>query len=99
MSLVRQLDADSPPAFNRRAYRSPPNRRLSLALWLPVTPLALIISPLALFSAALLTLVPARRRPPPLRTAWAIGTMLLSLSGTRVNIDAPGPIHLRIRIF
>ncbi len=60
-----------------------------IRLWLPLTPLVTLLSPLAMLAAPLLDLHPAGRRLRPIRAAWALGGLLLSLSGTRIEVDSP----------
>lgn len=77
---------------------SPGRRRTAIRLWLPLTPLWLLLSPFALVAAPLVALVPEMRGVNPYRAAWAIGGVLLHLSGTVVEVDSPDAI-VRIRIF
>lgn len=92
----------------RRSDAAHPTR---IGLWLPLTPLWLILSPFALLLAPLVAYAP-RLLPDnpralavrnaitvrPYRAAFAIGAVLLSMSGTIVEVDAPGAT-IRIRIF
>lgn len=57
--------------------------------WLPLKPLVALLSPLAMLAARLLDLHPAGRRLRPIRAAWALGGLLLSLSGTHIDVDSP----------
>jgi len=90
--------------------RGDPAHPTRIGLWLPLTPLWLILSPFALLLAPLVALAP-RMLPDnpraadvrtaitahPYRAAFAIGAVLLSMSGTVVDVDAPGAtIHIRI---
>ena len=88
-------DRSGQTASHTRATRGKP---FTLRLWLPLTPLWIVLAPLALIAAPLLTLVPATRTIAPYRAAFAIGGVLLSLSGTVVEIDSASTV-LRIRIF
>ena len=88
--------------------RGDPAHPTRIGLWLPLTPLWLILAPFALLLAPLLALAPQLNNPEaravrgaivvhPYRAAFAIGAVLLSLSGTVVEVDAPGAtIHIRI---
>lgn len=71
-----------------------------LWLWLPITPLFWLLSPFALLLAPLVWvwLPPSRRPGRPYAAAFALGRLLVSLSGTVIDIDAPGA-RLFIRIF
>ena len=94
----------------KRRPRTGAQRTTHLRLWLPLTPLWVVLAPFALLLAPLLTLLPsmlpertgARVRSAvvvrPYRTAFALGAMLLALSGTVVDVDAPGA-RIKIRIF
>ncbi len=91
--------------------RSAGGRHLAIRLWLPLTPLFLLLAPLALAGAAVgmvfNTPLPARRRglriagvrvANPWRAAWALGGVLLSLSGTLIEVETPAAL-IRLRIF
>jgi len=94
--------------FSRRG--GDPSRPTKIGLWLPLTPLWLILSPFALLLAPLVALLPpmlpnnsearavrAAVTVHPYRAAFAVGAVLLSLSGTVVDVEAPGAtIHIRI---
>jgi hypothetical protein len=92
-----------------RADRAPPplaavrpnpdgRRRTAIRLWLPLTPLWILLAPFALVAAPLMALVPEMRGVNPYRAAWAIGGVLLRLSGTLVEVESPDAL-IRIRIF
>ncbi|MFI4934958.1 MAG: hypothetical protein ACHP7N_10095 [Caulobacterales bacterium] len=74
-----------------------PPKRTVVRLWLPLTPLWIILAPFALIAAPLLALVPEARGVSPWRAAWSVGGVLLSLSGTVVDVDSPTAL-IRIRI-
>ncbi len=101
---MRGLQPVSPspvPARRSAAVAIRPERgartRKVLRLWLPLTPLFLLLSPFALVAAPLLALTPAARRGRPLKLAWVVGAALLSLSGTEVEVESPAArIHIRI---
>lgn len=90
-------DADRP---GQTASHTQPTQRkpFTLKLWLPLTPLWLMLAPFALILAPLLTLIPPLRGISPYRAAVAVGSVLLSLSGTVVEINSSSAV-LRIRIF
>ncbi len=73
---------------------------IAIRLWLPLTPLFLLLAPLVLIGAPLALLTPFGRRirHRPWRAAWAVGALLLSLSGTEVSVDNRATL-IRIRIF
>ena len=91
--------------------RTHPAKRTVVRLWLPLTPLWIILAPFALLLAPLLLLAPplmphraearavrAAMVVHPYRTAFAVGSALLALSGTSVDVDTPDAL-VRIRIF
>jgi len=71
--------------------------RVVIRLWLPLTPLWIILAPFALLVSPALTLAPATRRMPPFRAAWAVGRLLLALSGTLIEVDSPAAV-VRIHV-
>ncbi len=75
-----------------------PAQRTVVQLWLPLTPLFALLAPFALLVSPLIALSPEMRRVNPLRAAWAIGGVLLALSGTVVDVDTPDAV-VRIRIY
>lgn len=80
----------------RSLARGAPRR--SLRLWLPVTPIAVILAPFALLAIPILQLALARRGLSPWRTVLGFGALLAALSGTIVEVDSPAA-QIRIRIF
>ena len=86
----------------RRVMQAPPGaaaqRLVRVSLWLPLTPLFLLLAPFALALALLGYLVPSRLRPDPVQAALAVGAVLLSLGGTKVLVDA-ADAKVRIHIF
>ncbi len=74
------------------------HRRVVIRLWLPLTPLLWLLSPLPLACAPLAWLAPARMRPAnPYLAILVLGRLLLSLSGTVVDVDTADAL-VRIRI-
>jgi hypothetical protein len=85
-------------------------KRTVVRLWLPLTPLWILLAPFALLLAPLLFLLPPLlpNRPGakamraalavrPFRTAFALGSVLLALSGTVVDVDTPNArVHIHI---
>ena len=69
----------------------------SIRLWLPLTPLALLLGPLAMIAAPFVVLSRRGRRINPVRAAWSLGGVLLALSGTQIDVDTPA-VRIRIRI-
>lgn len=82
----------SPSATSKGGRRS-----TAIALWLPLTPLLLLLAPLALLLAAFASLHPRARAAGLLGLVWATGALLASLSGSRIEIDAP-PVRVRLGI-
>jgi hypothetical protein len=75
-----------------------PQKPFKLRLWLPLTPLWILLAPFALIAAPLLKLVPATRTIAPYRAAFTVGGVLLSLSGTVVEVNSASAV-IYIRIF
>jgi hypothetical protein len=73
-------------------------KRTVLTLWLPLTPLWVLLAPFALLLTPLLYLAPERDRVPPFRTITTLGAVLVTMSGTKVDVDTPDA-RVRIRIF
>jgi hypothetical protein len=81
-----------------QAAPAAPAKPVRLWLWLPLTPLFWLLSPLALLFAPFVWIATPRRHPNPFAAAFAIGAVLVSLGGTIIDIEAPGA-RLFIRIF
>jgi hypothetical protein len=85
-----------PPAYR---YGAPPRRRVVVRLWLPVTPLFWLLSPIPLALAPLAYLAPPKVRPAnPYAAVLAIGRLLTSVGGTVVHVDTPDAL-VSIRLF
>ena len=69
----------------------------AIRLWLPLTPLVLLFGPVVMAVSPLAALTRAGRRIGPVRAAWALGGLLLALSGTRISVDTP-TVQVRIHI-
>jgi hypothetical protein len=80
------------------AIPAPRRRPMSIALWLPLTPVLILLAPLALLAAPFLAANRRVRAVSPLRLACGIGALLTSLSGTRIDVDTPD-VRVRLRIF
>jgi|HubBroStandDraft_1064217.scaffolds.fasta_scaffold73581_4 hypothetical protein len=108
-SAVQDARRD-PPAIPPRPVLTRNPKGVAIRLWLPLTPLWVVLSPFALLLAPLITfaprLMPMNRRAGavrdaltahPYRAAFALGGVLLAMSGTVVDVDAPGArVHIRI---
>ena len=78
---------------------APRRKTASVRLWLPLTPLFLLLAPFALILAPLFWLAPSRARPRnPYALVLVLGRLLLSLGGTVVDVDTPDTL-VRLRIF
>ena len=96
----RELEAMSRRALRvRRARPAEPLRhgRTRISLWLPLTPIFWMLAPFAMLLAPLLLLAPPLWRMNPYVTAYAVGRVLIALSGTDIDIDAPDA-RVRIKI-
>jgi len=99
-----------PPALRRSGFvgpreggesaraQTPPHRRVVVRLWLPMTPIFLILAPFAILLAPLLYGVPRPYCERPFATVFGVGALLLSLGGAVVDVDTPEAL-VRIRIF
>jgi hypothetical protein len=105
-SAVRQFgvaanEVGPTPRPRARAYRyeAPPRRRVVVRLWLPVTALFWLLSPIPLLFAPLAYLAPPQFRPAnPYAAVLAIGRLLTSVGGTVVHVDTPDAL-VSIRLF
>jgi hypothetical protein len=82
----------------RRARPAEARGPTRVSLWLPLTPLFAALAPFAMLLAPLLLLAPPMWRMNPYEAAFSIGRVLLSLSGTDVDVDTHDA-RIRIRIF
>ena len=80
------------------AAASTPARPLRIWLWAPLTPLFWLLSPFALLLAPFVWIAFPRRTRNPFAGAFALGRVLVSLSGVVIDIRAPDA-HIFIRIF
>lgn len=91
-------------AVRERALRTRRVRSVEVAsptrigLWLPLTPLFWLLAPFALLLSPLLLLAPPFRGANPFVAAAIVGQVLISLSGTEVDVDTHD-VRIRIRIF
>lgn len=91
-------------AASAERHGAPPSQAepTRVGLWLPLSPLFLLLAPAVLLIALVLTpfarLAPRRLRVAPLPAAIALGRTLLSLSGTHVRVDCRDA-DVRIRIY
>lgn len=83
-------------ATSNRQTRARPQR---FWLWLPLTPIAILLAPLVLAIALIVTPITwlvARRNA--LVLSWRIGGVILALGGTRIYVNAPDT-RLNVWIF
>jgi hypothetical protein len=80
------------------AEAAPRPRRVVVRLWIPSTPIFLLLAPFALLLIPLLYLAPPLRRFNCAAAVFILGDALLALSGTVVDIDTPNAL-VRIRLF
>ena len=98
----RQLEAMRRRAVRVRRVRSAgpapaASGRTRISLWLPLTPVFWLLAPFAMLLAPLILLAPPLWRMNPYVTAYAVGRVLLALSGTDIDVDAPDA-RVRIKI-
>jgi len=96
VTALRVVDSPAPRRSDQALARPAPRR--ALRLWLPVTPLAALLSPLALVAVAVLQPILRRRGLSPWRIALSLGALLIALSGTLVEIETRA-VRIRIAIF
>lgn len=92
-----QVVREAAPARPAKAPTKPP-RRVVVRLWIPSTPIFLLLAPFALLLIPLLYLAPPLRRFNCAAAVFIFGDALLALSGTVVDIDTPEAL-VRIRLF
>ena len=94
---VRLGDLAHPPRAVARPVTRPPGPTV-VRLWLPLTPLFLLLAPFALLLCPLLWFAPGPWRLNPLATVLGVGAVLLRLGGTDIDVRAPDAI-VRLKIF
>lgn len=62
---------------------------VTIRLWVPLTPLLGLLSPFVMLAAPFARLGRRTRHVPTVRAAWALGAVLMSLSGTAVSVETP----------
>jgi hypothetical protein len=62
---------------------------VTIRLWIPLTPLLGLLSPFVMLASPFARLGRRGRNLPTVRAAWALGAVLMSLSGTSVNVETP----------
>jgi hypothetical protein len=80
------------------ATRCGPERRARASLWLPTTAIFTVLAPFALMTLPFLYLAPRRVVPDPLLALLGVGRLLLSLSGTDIDVDT-AEARVRLRFF
>ena len=88
---------EAPPVILDEVPATPP-RRVVVRLWIPSTPIFLLLAPFALLLIPLLYLAPPLRRFNCAAAVFILGDTLLALSGTVVDVDTPEAL-VRIRLF
>jgi hypothetical protein len=76
----------------------PDARRVVIRLWLPLTPLLLLLAPIPILLIPLLYLAPPLRGMNCAAAVFRLGDALLALSGTDIHVDTCDAL-VRIRIF
>jgi hypothetical protein len=96
----RALAPATPASAPARLQPHPPlqPRRTVVRLWLPMTPIFLLLAPFALLLAPLIYFAPRPYAARPFATVLGVGALLLSLGGTVVDVDTPDAL-VRIKIF
>ena len=92
------LQRQPAPRREVRPLQAPPApRRKVVRLWLPLTPLFVLLAPFPLLLAPLGYLAPPRLRPDPFFAVFAVGELLLALGGTEILIDT-ADAYVRVKI-
>ena len=81
-----------------RLQERPEPRRAVVRLWLPLTPLFLLLAPIPILTIPLLYLAPPLRGMNCAAAVFRLGDALLALSGTDSHVDTSDAL-VRIRIF
>jgi hypothetical protein len=102
--LAQRMDLQ---AMSRRAERlrwrlvRPPEEsklRRPLRLWLPLTPLFVLLAPLVLLIMGIAVFLPRPLGVNPAQMMLGVGRMLMALNGTQVEVESPHASVL-IKIF
>jgi hypothetical protein len=88
---------DAPRLRRALAPRRPSRGRVVVRLFLPLTPIVLLLSPFAVLVALLCIPAAPLLRVNPLAAALATGRVLLALGGTDITIDTRDAF-VRLRI-
>ena len=80
------------------ALAEPGPKRVLVRLWLPLTPLLLLLAPIPILLIPLLYLAPPLRGMNCAAAVFRLGDALLALSGTDIHVDTSDAL-VRIRIF
>lgn len=98
----RDLKAMSERAerYRWRLVRPPEESRLRrpIRLWLPLTPLFVLLAPFALLIMGIAVFLPRPLGVNPAHLVLGVGRMLLALNGTQVEVESPHASVL-IKIF
>ncbi|THD70921.1 hypothetical protein [Phenylobacterium sp.] len=88
---------ETAPVTPTDAPANPPGR-VVVRLWIPSTPIFMLLAPFALLLIPLLYLAPPLRRFNCAAAVFILGDALLALGGTVVDVDTPEAL-VRIRLF
>jgi hypothetical protein len=64
-------------------------RRPRLRLWLPLTPILILLSPLLLLIAGIAVFLPRPLGMNPAQFVLGVGRVLMALNGTHVEVESP----------
>jgi hypothetical protein len=62
---------------------------VTIRLWIPLTLLLGLLSPFVMLASPFVRIGRRTRHVPTVRAAWALGAVLMSLSGTAVSVETP----------
>lgn len=66
-----------------------PRPRRAIRLWLPLTPILILLSPLLLLALGIAVFLPRPLGVNPAQVVLGVGRMLMALNGTHVEVDSP----------
>lgn len=85
-------------AMSRRAERlrwshaprpAEPRPRRPIRLWLPLTPILILLSPILLLALGIAVFLPRPLGVNPAHVVLGVGRMLLALSGAHIEVESP----------
>jgi hypothetical protein len=97
-ALVTPRGPGSVRARHRRVADRRPGGPVRIRLWIPLTALIVLLSPLLLLATTMAALHPRLRRLRAHRLIPVLAMILSNIGGTLIEVEAPGA-SIRLRIF